>query len=271
MTKQNIADAENTPAANAVAPGVDGAQALRRAVAILKVVASGRYPGVTLEHVTKTMQLSRSTTHRILKCLVEEGLVDQDRGQRRYMIGRLTYELSLSVTRDFHVAAGWNRLVEEVARQTGQTTYLMARSATDAVCIQKVDGRGMLRVIPVEVGQRRPLGVGAGALALLSGVDPGDIEPILRTIKQSLWQFPRVAAETLLKDLQDARNRGFAISRGRVFEQVVGLGFLLPSRGEVPLALSIAAPASTLDERELQRLADLIRTAIVAAAAQHGE
>jgi Mn-dependent DtxR family transcriptional regulator len=58
--------------------GLDGTQTIRRSVAILKIIASNRWPGVTLSHIAKTMELSRSTTHRILKCLLAEGLIERD-------------------------------------------------------------------------------------------------------------------------------------------------------------------------------------------------
>lgn len=242
-------------------PKLDGTQAIRRAVAILKIIAAGGYPGVTLSQVSGTLQATRSTTHRILKCLVAEGLVNQDPNEHRYTIGHLTYELSLSVVRDFHVATQWHRLVETVARLTNHTTYLLARSGMDAVCILKADGRAMLRVIPVEVGQRRPLGVGAGAIALLSTFEAPDIERIVKALEPAIRQFPHLSPETVIRDAMEAKTRGYSISRGRVFTDVVGLGFLLPDeRGQ--LTISIAAPGSVVDDKRLTELATTIRAAI---------
>jgi DNA-binding IclR family transcriptional regulator len=259
MTKQPVRKIE-TPALEAA--GLDGTQAIRRAVTILKIIASGRDPGVTLAHVSKTIQLSRSTTHRILKCLVAERLIEQEPQEHRYTIGRLAYELGLSVVRDFHVTTEWTHFVDTVARLTNHTAYLLARSGTDAVCIQKADGRGLLRVVPVDVGQRRPLGVGAGAIALLSTFGPAEIERIVQSITPSLHQFPNLTPERVISDALEAKKRGFSISRGRVFNEVVGLGFMLPTTAESHLAVSIAAPASAVSEERLEQLAKAIRAAI---------
>jgi len=78
---------------------IDGTQAIRRAAAILRRVGQSNSEGVGFAAIMETLQLPRSTTHRILKCLVEEGLVEHEQDRRRYVIGRLTYELGLAVTK----------------------------------------------------------------------------------------------------------------------------------------------------------------------------
>src|SRR5581483_4037183 len=83
--------------------------------------------------------LSRSTTHRILTCLTDEGLLEADQ-KRRYSIGPLTYELSLCGLGDYHSTARYSELVSVVARRTGHTAYLLARSGGDAVCLQRAEG-----------------------------------------------------------------------------------------------------------------------------------
>jgi DNA-binding IclR family transcriptional regulator len=246
--------------------GLDGTQAIRRAVSMLKIIASAGYPGITMGQISKAMALSRSTTHRILKCLISEGMVEQAADEFRYLVGPLTYELSLSVVRDFHMASNWNHVADAVARLADHTTYVLARSGTDAVCVHKVDGRGRFRVIPVELGQRRPLGVGAGAMALLATFEVAEIERIVGLIAPSLAAFKNLTARTVIQDAVEARERGYAISRGRVFDEVIGLGFALPQSGPSALALSIAAPASTITESQLPAVAALIKAEIAAGA-----
>jgi DNA-binding IclR family transcriptional regulator len=260
-----VSPQKNTAGAAASAgSGFDGTQAIRRAVAILKVIASSRYPGVTLEHVSNTMQLSRSTTHRILKCLVGEGLVDQDDTKRRYTIGRLTYELSLSVVHDFEFAAQWSGLVDSIARKTMHTSYLIARSGIEAVCLQKVESRAALRMIPVDVGQRRPLGVGAGALAILSGFEPAEIQTIVGNITPLLNSFPNLSPEQIFRDAMETRERGYSISKGRVIAESIGIGVLLPDANSPHLAVSIAAPMSVVRDDEIGHIAALMRAELAA-------
>lgn len=248
--------------------GLDGTQAIRRAVTILKIIASGGRAGVTLSHVSKTLQLPRSTTHRILKCLAAEGLIDQDPTQHGYSVGHLAYELGLAVVRDFHGTTQWSALVDTVAQRTRHTAYLLARSGTDAVCVHKAESRGALRVVPVDVGQRRPLGVGAGALALLASFEPADIARIARSLVPSLYRYTQLTADLVIQDALCAKERGFAVSRGRVFSEVVGIGFVLPPINAARLAISIAAPASVMNPDTIGQLVTTMRTTIDAAVQQ---
>jgi DNA-binding IclR family transcriptional regulator len=255
MTELDSVNPDSEVAMAGPVAGLDGTQAIRRAVAILKVIASGRYPGVTLDQVANTMQLSRSTTHRIIKALVGEGLVAQDDTKRRYTIGKLTYELSLSVVHDFEFAAQWSGLVDSIARRTMHTSYLLARSGMEAVCIQKVESRAALRMIPVDVGQRRPLGVGAGAIALLSGFEPVEIEKIGRNIAPLLGIFPNVTPDSIIRDAMEARERGYSISKGRVIAESIGIGVLLPDAKGPHLAVSIAAPLMAVSDSDVKKIA----------------
>ena len=244
---------------------VDGTQAIRRAAAILRRIGQSSSEGVGLAAVTEAVQLPRSTTHRILKCLVEEGLVEHEREKHRYFIGRLTYELGLTVTTDVLETARWRVAVDRVAQRTGVTTYLMSRSGIEATCISKTEGTSVIRVIPVEVGQRRFLGVGAGSAALLAALDPDTSERIIQMVAPCLWDYPSLNETVIRSIVDDTRKTGFAISRSNVVKDLIGIGMAIPKAGGTPsLALSIAALASQTDEQTVDRWKQIIRQEITA-------
>ncbi len=106
----------------------DGTQALRRATAMLRHIAHGPKDGMNLRDVSEAMGLTRSTAHRILKCLLDERLIEDVDGERRYVIGSLTFELGLAATSRQREVMRWRSTVEALSRRTGATTYLMGRS-----------------------------------------------------------------------------------------------------------------------------------------------
>lgn len=244
---------------------VDGTQAIRRASAILRCIGQSNSQGVGLAALTEALQLPRSTTHRILKCLVEEGLVKHDQDKRRYVVGRLTYELGLAVTSDALEVAQWRVAVDRVAQRTGVTCYLMSRSGIEATCILKTEGNSVIRVSPVDVGQRRFLGVGAGATALLAALDPETSERIILTIAPSLRPYPNLNEDVIRKLVEDARRTGFAVSQSNVVKDVIGVGMAIPSAGRTPsLALSIAALAAQADDKIVENWKQIIKQEIAA-------
>ena len=194
----------------------DGTQAIRRAAAILQRIAhvSDDAPA-TLRSISEAVDLPRSTAHRILKCLPATGLATYDSATRRYEVGMLCYELGLAVTDEALQLAPWAAAADRVAQRSNVTTYLMRRSGMEAVCVHKAEGRTVIRVIPVEVGQRRYLGVGAGATALLAGLPDAAVERILGSIAPELDAFENLTPDLVREAVAAARASGFAESRGR--------------------------------------------------------
>ena len=200
---------------------------------------------MSLREVAVAMDLSRSTAHRMLKCLLDERLIDHVAGTRRYVIGSLTFELGLTATNHQLEVMKWRAAVEELSRRTETTIHLMGRSFNDSVCLFKCDGSAVVRVIPVEVGQRRPLGVGAGATALLAATSDADTDRVLETIAPYLHRYTSLTVEDIRRNVDGARRTGFAESRGSVAVGVYGLGAAIPNpHGPAKLALSLAAHES---------------------------
>jgi DNA-binding IclR family transcriptional regulator len=160
-----------------------------------------------------------------------------------------------------------------VAQRTGVTSYLMSRSGIEATCLLKTDGSAVIRVIPVDVGQRRFLGVGAGSTALLAALDPDTSERIIATIAPSLRGYPGLTEAVIRRIVDDARATGFAVSKGNVVNDVIGIGMAIPRTDGTPyLALSIAAVASQTDGRAVDSWKQIIRQEIDAVLkAQNGK
>lgn len=244
-------------------PSRDGTQVLRRAAAMLREVAQAGSAGASLADVARTQQLARSTAHRILQCLVDEELLEQESTDKRYRVGRLLHELGMATGASAAQIARWRPVVEAVARRSGVTAYLMRRSGVEAVCLVKVDGQGALRFVPVEVGQRRLLGVGAGATALLAALRPDQIAEVIAVVSPGLHGYPRIDAASLEAAVQAVQRTGFAISHGRVVEHGFGMGAIVADGTATPqLALSIAAHASEVTESAIVHWKAILREEI---------
>ncbi|MBX3529092.1 MAG: helix-turn-helix domain-containing protein [Rhizobiaceae bacterium] len=253
-------DAGQLPQAN-----TDGTQAIRRAAAILRRLGKGGTQGVGLADITQALQLPRSTTHRILKCLVDEGLVRHDTERRRYFAGHLTYELGLTVTGTAIEIAKWRVAVDRVSQRTGVTAYLMSRSGVEATCVLKTEGNSVIRVIPVEVGQRRFLGIGAGATALLAALDQETRERIIRTVAPFLPNYSSLTENKVRDLVHETIKLGYTLSRGNVVRDVIGIGMAIPNGEAAPyLALSIAGLASQGEERGISSWVQILKQEIAA-------
>lgn len=248
----------------------DGTQAIRRAAAILRQIAhvSGE-TSANLRSISEAVDLPRSTTHRILKSLTDTGLAAYAPATRTYEVGMLSYELGLAVSDQVLALAPWMACVDRVMARSNVTTYLMRRSGFEAVCIHKAEGRAVIRVIPVEVGQRRYLGVGAGATALLAGMADATVERVIDTIAPELGRFEALDADVLRDAVAQTRETGFSESRGRAYRSIFGMGMgVCAFAGEPDLAISIAVHSDEVTETRIAEWKSIIREEIAATEAR---
>jgi DNA-binding IclR family transcriptional regulator len=256
------------------APQTNGAQAIRRAVDVVRVVAQIQGSGATLSRVARATGLNVSTTFRILRSLTEERLLRYDPAEQSYYIGPLTFELGLAASAEAQVQAAWRDTIDEIARKTRMTTYLVARSDTEGVCLLCVEGSTALRAVPAKVGQRTPLGMGSASLALLSSLDDAEIARIIADLGGRLDQFPGGTGtpERILKRVQTTRRRGFAIVDGILSPGVTGIGVaVLPHLGMTQLAISVAGASTALNRAAAAKMASIVLNAITARRRARGE
>ena len=177
----------------------------------------------------------------------------------------LAFELGLATSGKSQVQAAYLPVLEEVCRRTRLTTYLMARSGSEAVCLLCLEGAAVIRAKPIELGQRLPLGIGAGSAAILATLEPDEAAEILEANASTYDLFPGGRAEIsrMLERLAETRGCGFAYSSGTVATGVCGVGVaVLPKTGLMQLAISVSAVTDQMGFAEAQKFAAIIKAAL---------
>jgi DNA-binding IclR family transcriptional regulator len=161
------------------ADAVGGAQSIFRVLRILKYVGAAPARGVGLTDVVRDIGLTPPTAHRMLAALLQEGFLSLNPKLKTYSLGRESYILGLAAESRHGIKAIAESAVLRLAQSTGDTSFLSVRSGHEAVCVDRQTGDFPIKILTLEVGHRRPLGVGAGSLALLAFLPNEDIERVL--------------------------------------------------------------------------------------------
>src|SRR5690606_37354887 len=111
-----------------------GTQILDRTVGILRSVSYGGDAGARLSDIAADCNLPAPTVRRILKRLVELGMLAQDAETRRYFVGTFLSELSERTPHYGNVFEPYMPFVDEVHAGCGDTIYLLAQSGHDCYC-----------------------------------------------------------------------------------------------------------------------------------------
>jgi DNA-binding IclR family transcriptional regulator len=221
---------------------------------ILRILAIGQEQGVRLTDIVRESGLSRPTAHRILRVLVEEGAVEQDASSRRYMIGQEVSLLGLARTRRFPIRAIADPFLRALAEEAGDTVFLTIRSGPDSICVDRKVGAYPVKVLSIEIGARRPLGVGVGGLVLLAFLPEAEARAILKAIEPRLAQH-KITASALLERMKTTRAKGYAYTDVGVVlgTRAVAVPVFNPANEPVA-AISIAAIADRLSSTRLPSL-----------------
>ena len=235
-----------------------GTQAIDRAMAVLRLFATGRSDLGLLEIATGA-QLSPSTAHRIVRALCRAGLVEQDERTERYQLGRASIILFQAAMQRFGFTAALPDL-EDLARETAESASVGVADGTDIVVVLQTASTHPLR-FDRQPGTRVPFHVSAMGKALLAF---SDLDP--KVAAKRLDVLPRFTAATitrrsdLVAELQRIRERGWALNDGERYEGVRAVAVpLLDDAGRARAAVGLQGPADRLDDARVTAVLPALR------------
>lgn len=234
-------------------------QTIERASMVLSALSEGPSAGVRLSDVADAVGLGKTTVSRLLRALIDVGYVDMDPEARHYRLGYQLFNLG-NAARRFHVIDLARPGLARQAARTGDTVFLSLRDGDQALCVDRQTGDFPIRTLTLTVGDRRPLGVGAGALALLAFEPKAEIDRILEANRDARQGFDAYDDDALRIMIEQARAQGFSFNDGRIVSAMNAVGVPVFDRGgRVVAALSIAAIRERMAPPRLEELIALLK------------
>lgn len=228
-----------------------------KAILLLKVISQSGAGGARLKEIAQGMDVSLPTVHRLLKTLVNEGLIEQS--EKSY---RLSHEFFCMAAKSRQMSS-----ICDVARPSllrifailKEAIILIERSRFDAICTDCIWGNHPIRTFYGGIGGRVPLGVGQGALAILAFQPEEEREQIIR------FNMPRIAGEypideldlrTMVNEIRETKAVAFDFNMN---DGISGLAVPILDRTGIAVAsLSVAAPSGKLSGPRQKTVIDLL-------------
>ncbi|MGZ5126832.1 MAG: IclR family transcriptional regulator, partial [Burkholderiales bacterium] len=168
---------------------ISGTQSIERAFTILREVKAATPGSATVAALAKKARLNRTTTHRIVSCLVDQGALRREPETGHIVLGPFARDLGIGAPESLSVNALFAPVLTRIAEKTGDTAFLMIRSGNDTVCVDRRWGSYPIKTLVVEIGTRRPLGIGAGSVAMLAAMTPEEYQQVLRDNARALKSY----------------------------------------------------------------------------------
>lgn len=225
-------------------------QNVARAAQVMSALAGEHAQGMRLTDVAEATGLGTATVHRLLAGLVRHGFVDQH--GNRYFLGLQLIGWAAAATGRYGLAPFTDASLERLCVETGDTVYFSLISGLDSVCVDRREGTYPIKTLTLAVGDRRPLGVGAGSLALLAFQPEGARAAIVAEDGERRRKFG-IADDFVTGAVARARASGYALNNGWLIPGMSGVA--VPVRradGHAVAALSVAAVTTRLEGERLE-------------------
>ncbi|MCC6194732.1 MAG: helix-turn-helix domain-containing protein [Burkholderiales bacterium] len=253
----------NPPPRRGRLPGEAGAatvqvQSLTRGLSLLEALARAER-GLTLTDLSQRVELAPSTTHRLLATLEKMGYVYQGGELGRWYVGLQAFTVGTSFLANRDFVAQSHPYMRRLMEQSGETANLGILDGTEAVFIDQVQCREMMRTI-VKLGSRVPLHASGVGKAIFAALPDDEIEAILK-----VKGLPRITGntitspETMWSAIRVIRQRGWSFDdeEHALSTRCVAAPFY-NEHAEVLGAISIAGPSSRLPDERIKQLGPLV-------------
>jgi DNA-binding IclR family transcriptional regulator len=215
-----------------------------KAIAILKQFSTTE-PQLGMSELARRLDLSKSTAHRLLGSLLKAGMVAQDPGTRRYMLGREAVQLGYTAIYSdplLHVALPY---LHYLAGQLSEAVYLAERRGLEAAPVLQV----LSPVIQEQLGWYTtiPLHSTSAGKVLLAYAKEADLDTLLSSELAGSTEHTITDPAELRKQVQRVREDGYAMCFEEEELGYNGVGVPVKNpEGQVIAALAIAGPSYRL-------------------------
>ncbi len=232
-----------------------GAQAALRAVRLLKRFSIER-PEMTLAELSKASGLNKTTTHRLLRALQSEALIDRNPATGAYCLGAGLMALGVQALASSDLRRRVRPVLRALARDSGETATLEVPVEDSVLILDEVAGRHVVGAAG-NIGTRWPMHATSTGKAYLA-FDDGCLERLAGNL-HPLTPKTLTQREDFHAQIVDIRRRGFAMTVDELEDGFAAVATVIRGPlGDVQGALSIGGPTQRMDAARRAELGSVL-------------
>ncbi|MDN2564873.1 IclR family transcriptional regulator [Aquibium sp. A9E412] len=232
-------------------------QVVHRSLRVLETLSAAIGP-LSLSAVSQAVGLHRSTTLRILRTLADDGYTVFDPDKRTWVIGPAILRLQAGARAHGDLRHVALPIMQALCERVGETVQLATMLNHQVCYLEKVEPPEQQVKVLTEIGSRRPLYCTALGKALMSGLEPAELEPLVAAM-ELVPHTERTVTDrrALLDQVAEARRRGYALDL-REYNRAVQCSAapVRDATGSVVGALSISTIGLEADSAAFRAIID---------------
>ncbi|MBO1538418.1 IclR family transcriptional regulator [Pseudomonas sp. OA65] len=240
--------------------GEVGVGAVPRLFAVLRSLGDTVEGGERVTQLAQRIGLSQPTTHRLLRSLMDEGMVEQDARSKRYRLSLDFFALAARAGNTGNLRELVRPAMLRLSASLGDSLFLLARSGFDAICLDRSEGPFPIRTFTGDIGGRVALGVGQGSLAILAFLPEEERDTVIQYNLPRLKDFHLYDEVFLRTEVENVRALGYAGRNTGVLQGMAGVAVpILDRDGRAVAALSVATVSDRLGPDRLPTVVDMLK------------
>jgi len=233
-------------------PQLNAKGSIARAAVVLDVLALSPQ-GATLASIVEKSTFTKTTTFRVLASLQSVNYVAQDPENSTYRLGRKFLELAQSAAHT-DIAAVAAPGLARLAEISQDTIFLSIPGGASSICIARSLGKFPIQTLTLDKGDRRPLGVGGGALALYCSLGARQRAAVCRVNRSWLAEYG-FSEEMLEAEHACFQKTGYAINAGKVIPGMSAIAMPVLAENGLPVAaIAIGAIEGRMNDDRIETL-----------------
>jgi DNA-binding IclR family transcriptional regulator len=150
-----------------------------------------------------------------------------------------------------------------LAEKTGDTAYLFLRIGLDVLCVERCIGNFAIKALAVDVGDWRPMGLGAGGLAALAGLQDKERENVMKLLLLHRPEVKELGRDWLEEQVNLTQANAYSVAQYTgLVNGVTGIAAPIMWAGGISFgALSVAAIDERLPESRREEIAEVLKYA----------
>jgi IclR family KDG regulon transcriptional repressor len=236
---------------------MDQLSTVSKALQVLQAF-SYEHPVMGVSELSRKLNMGKSSVHRVLCTLAEQGFVaktDDD----RYRLGLKLHELGQLVVSSLELRQVAHGPLERLRNECGETVHIAVLEGADVVYVYRIESQSTLRTFS-RVGRRVPAHTTSSGKCLLAFSEPEATEIVLRAGLRRIGPRSITTERGLLDALAKIRSNGYAVSVEENERGVVSIGApVFGHEGTCIAAVSMAGPSLRVATDQVPRFTRMVR------------
>lgn len=214
---------------------------------------------VRVADVSAALGVARSTAHRLLSTLVDNGFAQQQRGSHLYQSGPVLLSMGMFGLNYSDVQRACRPNLTSLCRRLQETTQLVVLMGNDTVFIDSVECTQPIRVTG-RTGTVLPAHATAAGKALIAYLPDQEIESMVSEGLRSITPSTIVNPEEFYAEVAEIRRRGYALNDGESLDGLRAVATAIcDANGKAIAALAVSVPSSRGNLTRLRSFATILR------------